>query len=78
MAIVKADHSLQEVRLTFNGTGDVTDVNLVVSYVLKDDVTNEVLTQVGRAKSVWASLTPTQQTALDTLGKRFKTLAGGF
>jgi hypothetical protein len=78
VAIVKADHALREVRLTFDPAGEVTDVRLVVSYNLKDDVTNEVLAEKGLGKSVWASLTLTQQTALNTLGKRFKTLAETF
>jgi hypothetical protein len=78
MGIIKTDHILQEVRLSFDDAGEVVDATLVVSYSLKDDVTNEVVTSVGQGKSVWASLTLAQRTATNTLGKRFKLLAGTF
>ena len=78
MAIVKADHMLQEVRLSFNAAGDVIDVTLVVSYALKDDVANEVLAPVGLRKSVWATLNPGEQVSLNALGRRFKALAATF
>jgi hypothetical protein len=78
MAIVKADYELQEVRLAFSPAGDVSDVTLVVSYSLKDDITGVVETQVGKGKSVWADLTPAQQSALNGVGRRFKALAETF
>ena len=78
MAIVKEGHVLHEVKFTFDGAGEVVDVNLVVSYDLKDDVANEILAQKGLSKSVWANLTPTQQISLNTFGKRFKVLAATF
>ena len=78
MAIVKADYTLREVRLTFDPAGEVTDVHLVVSYNFKDDVTNEVLAEKGLVKSVWEGLTPPQQNVLNGLGKRFRALAATF
>jgi len=78
MAIVKTDFELREIRLIVSPTADITDVNLVVSYNLKDDVTGEVLTSVGKGKSVWAELTPAQQAQMDVLGKRLRVLAATF
>ena len=78
MAIVKSDFVLQDVRILFSPTGDVTDVQLSVSYYLKDDVAGEVLTAVGKSKSVWAQLTPAQQAQMDVLGKRLRMLAATF
>ena len=78
MAIVKTGHMLHEVKFIFDDAGNVTDVQLVVSYVLQDDVTNEIEATRGLIKSVWANLTPAQQAQLDALGRRFKVLAQGF
>ena len=78
MAIIKTGHILHEIKLTFDGAGNVTDVQLVVSYALKDDVSGEIEATRGLSKSVWGSLTPAQQTQLDALGKRFRVMAGTF
>ena len=78
MPIIKTNHILHEVKFTFDDAGNVSDVQLVVSYVLQDDVTNEIEATRGLSKSVWANLTAVQQAQLDALGRRFKVLAGTF
>ena len=78
MPIVKKNHALQEVRLIFNAAGEVNDVTLAVSYSLSDDVSGELLTPVGKSKSVWTSLTPGQQGQLSAIGKVLLVLAKGF
>lgn len=78
MAIVKGEHVLKDILLTFNLAGDVVDASITVSYVLRDNVTGIIETQVGKTQSVWADLIPGHQVMLDTLGKRLKVLAETF
>ena len=75
MAIIKADHKLEAVSFLFDGAGNVRDVELTVNYRLLDDVTQAEETRVRKTRSVWASLTPTQQAAANTMGTRLKALA---
>ena len=78
MPILKGEHVLKDILLTFNLAGDVVDTSITVSYVLRDNVSGIIETQVSRNKSVWADLIPGHQVMLDTLGKRLKVLAETF
>ena len=74
MALIKADHQLEQVAFIFTG-GLVTDIQIQVNYAVRDDVTLVDETRVRKTRSVWASLTPIQQTAANAIGQRLQTLA---
>lgn len=74
MALIKTDHQLEQVSFIFTA-GLVTDVQIQVNYAVQDNVTGEQETRVRKTRSVWASLTPIQQTAANIIGQRLQTLA---
>ena len=78
MALIKTDHKLEQVMFTFDGNGDVVDVQIVVNYAVEDDVTGEHETRVRKTVSVFDSLPPgINRAAANTFGKRVKELAAG-
>ena len=74
MALIKADHQLEQVVFKFT-TGVVTDVQIQVNYAVRDDVTLVDETRVRKAKSIWGDLTAAQRTAANTFGQRLQVLA---
>jgi hypothetical protein len=77
MALIKTDHRLEQVLFTFNANGDVVDVKIQVNFVVRDDVTGLEETRVRKEASIWSLLTPVQQGAVNTFGRRAKDLAAG-
>ena len=78
MALIKTDHQLEQVMFTFDGNGDVVDVQILVNYAVEDDVTGEQETRVRKIVSVFDSLPPgINQATSNTFGKRVKELAAG-
>ena len=76
MALIKTGHQLEQVMFTFDGNGDVVDVQMMVSYSVEDDVTGEQETRVRKVVNVYDSLPPgISQAATNTFGKRVKELA---
>ena len=75
MVIIKADHQLEQVSFIFDETGEVADVTVTVNYALKDDATGQEETRVRKSFSAWTSLSASQRTGANAIGKRLKTLA---
>ena len=61
---------------TFDGNGDVVDVQIMVSYSLEDDITGEQEARVRKVVGVIDALPPgVSQATTNTFGKRVKELA---
>lgn len=74
MPITATEIALSEVRFAFDSAGDVSDVLLEVSYVLKDSTGNRVGRQTA-VGSVWDQLTPAQKVGVKAVGARLQALA---
>lgn len=76
MALIKADHILENVQFTFDAAGNVIDVLIQVTYVVLDDVTGVEETRVRKTVSVLSSLPPEiSRIASNTFGRRVTELA---
>lgn len=90
MAIIKADHRLEDAKFSFNESGDVSNLTLMVNYAFVDDddpvdpetgkrpVLAGGQARVTETKSVWGQLSGPQQAQADTIGKRLQNLANQF
>ena len=76
MALIKADHRLEQVSFVFDDSGEVVDVQIQVNYAVQDDATGDVETRVRKRVSVWDRLPPGISKAVaNTFGKRCRDLA---
>ena len=76
MALLKADHQLEQVTFSFDEAGEVVDVLVEVNYAIQDDATNQQLTRVREAVSILDKLPPGIGTAAaNEFGKRCRQLA---
>ena len=76
MALIKADHQLEQVMFTFDENGDVADIKIQVNYAVVDDVTGEQETRVRKTVSVKESLSPAiSSSAANDFGRKLRSLA---
>ena len=75
MAIVKADHKLEQVSFVFDDAGEVKYGILTVNYAIKADENWLEETRIRKSVSIWGNLPPTQKTEAGSWGKNLNTLA---
>lgn len=75
MALVKAEIVVANLQFVRDDAGVLVDVLAEITFVVKDDVSNERYGRSTRAVSIWADLTATQRTALSGIASKISQLA---
>lgn len=70
MAIIKRNSILENLNVSFDSNGNVTDIILEFNYELYDDIKDNSLTRHREKLNLFSELTSLEQNSINTLIKR--------